>query len=97
MVQTDHSSLRHLPNQPSVNRCMWKWVSILQGYDIEIRHIPGKVNIANALTRQVKCSALGFLGTVFYDWVSILWGEGTTNDGMRETVWVLGKYPNDAV
>ena len=29
IVQTDHSSLRHLPNQPSVNRKIWKWVSIL--------------------------------------------------------------------
>ena len=52
IVQTDHSSLRHLPNQPSVNRRIWKWVSILQGYDIEIRHIPGKVNPADTFTRQ---------------------------------------------
>ena len=52
IVQTDHSSLRHLPNQPNVNRRIWKWVSILQGYDIEIRHIPGKVNPADTLTRQ---------------------------------------------
>ena len=29
VVQTNHSSLRHLPNQPSVNRRIWKWVSIL--------------------------------------------------------------------
>ena len=43
------------------------------------------------------CSVLEVLGTVFDCWVSILWGEGTPNDGMRETVWVLGKYPNDAV
>ena len=54
IVQTDHSSLRHLPNQPSVNRRIWKWVSILQGYDLEIRHIPSKINPADALTRQVK-------------------------------------------
>ena len=27
-------------------------MSILQGYDIEIRHIPGKVNPADMLTRQ---------------------------------------------
>ena len=52
IVQTDHSSLRHLPNQPSVNRRIWKWVSVLQGYDLEIRHIPGKVNPADTLTRQ---------------------------------------------
>ena len=35
-----------------MNRRIWKWVSILQGYDIEIRHIPGKVNPADTLTRQ---------------------------------------------
>ena len=29
IVQTVHSSLQHLPNQPSVNRRIWKWVSIL--------------------------------------------------------------------
>ena len=29
IVQTDHSSLPHLANQPSVNRRIWKWVSIL--------------------------------------------------------------------
>ena len=52
IIQTDHSSLRHLPNQPSVNRRIWKWVSILQGYDIDIRHIPGKINPADTLTRQ---------------------------------------------
>ena len=50
IVQTDHSSLHHLPNQPSVNRRIWKWVSILQGYDMEIRHIPGRVNPADTLT-----------------------------------------------
>ena len=51
IIQTDHSSLRHLPNQPSVSRRVWKWVSILQGYDAEIRHIPGKINPTDALTR----------------------------------------------
>ena len=50
IVQTDHSSLRHLPNQPSVNRRIWKWVSILQGYNMEIRHIPGKVNPTDTIT-----------------------------------------------
>ena len=73
IVQTDHSSLRHLPNQPSVNRRIWKWVSILQGYDIEIRHIPGKVNPADAITRQVKGDDLEYAGKVKQmdeDWVS---------------------------
>ena len=51
-VRTDHSSLRHFPNQPSVNRRIWKWVNILQGYDMKIDHIPGAKNPADALTRK---------------------------------------------
>ena len=51
-IRTDHSSLRYLPNQPSVNRRIWKWVAILQGYDMEIVHIPGKINPADSFTRQ---------------------------------------------
>ena len=64
IVQTDHSSLKHLPNQPSVSRRIWKWVSILQGYDVEIRHIPGKVNPADAITRQVRGADVEYAGRV---------------------------------
>ena len=64
IVQTDHSSLKHLPNQPSVSRRNWKWVSILQGYDVEIRHIPGKVNPADALTRQIQADDAEYAGRV---------------------------------
>ena len=28
-IQTDHDSLRNLPNQPAVNRRVWKWVQVL--------------------------------------------------------------------
>ena len=49
-IRTDHSSLRHLPNQPSVNRRIWKWIAILQTYDCTIAHIPGVHNPADALT-----------------------------------------------
>ena len=52
IVQTDHSSLRYLPNQAAVHRRVWKWVGILQGYDIDIQHIPGKKNPADSLTRR---------------------------------------------
>ena len=48
VIQTDHAPLCHLPNQESVNRRVWKWLSILQGYDLEIRHIPGKKNPAES-------------------------------------------------
>ena len=64
VIQTDHSSLRHLPNQPSVSRRVWKWVSILQGYDAEIRHIPGKVNPADTLTRQLHGEDAEYAGQV---------------------------------
>ena len=29
IIQTDHASLRHLPNQTSVNSRVWRWLSIL--------------------------------------------------------------------
>ena len=83
VVQTDHSSLRHLPNQPSVNRRIWKWVSILQGYDIEIRHIPGKTNPADALTRQVREMDAEYSGQVKQqdaDWMQNVRIESTATD-----------------
>ena len=52
VARTDHSSLRHLPNQNSVNRRIWKWVGILQGYDIDIQHIPGARNPTDSFTRS---------------------------------------------
>ena len=64
IVQTDHSSLRHLPNQPSVNRRIWKWVSILQGYDMDIRHIPGRINPADTITRQIQAEDTQYMGQV---------------------------------
>ena len=52
IVRMDHSSLRHLPNQAFVNRRIWKWVSILQGYDIDIQHILGARNPTDSFTRS---------------------------------------------
>ena len=59
VIQTDHAPLRHLPNQASVNTRVWKWINIMQGYNLEIRHIPGKRNPADTLSRQDKKDALG--------------------------------------
>ena len=42
VIQADHALLRHLPNQTSVNSRVWRWLSILQGYNVEIRHIARK-------------------------------------------------------
>ena len=51
VLQTDHARLRHLPNQASINARIWKWINIMQGYNLEIRHIPGKRNPANTLSK----------------------------------------------
>ena len=58
IIQTDHAPLRHLPNQVSVNSRVWRWLAILQGYNLEIRHIPGKKNPADSLSRQLVADAL---------------------------------------
>ena len=54
VIQTDHDSLKNLPNQPAVNRRVWKWVQVLQGYDCEIVHIPGKDNPADFLLQKCE-------------------------------------------
>ena len=51
-IQTDHDSLKNLPNQPTVNRRVWKWVPVLQGYDCDIVHIARKANPADYLSRR---------------------------------------------
>ena len=58
IIQTDHAPLRHLPNQTSVNNRVWPWLLILQGYNVEIRHIRGKKNPADSLSRQLISDAL---------------------------------------
>ena len=50
VVKMDHNSLKHLPNQASVNRRIWKWAGILQGYDIDIQHIPSACNPTYSFT-----------------------------------------------
>ena len=59
IIQTDHTPLRHLPNQASVNSRVWKWINVMQGYNLEIRHILGKRNPADTLSRQDKKDTLG--------------------------------------
>ena len=64
VIQMDHAPLRHLLNQASVNARIWKWINIMQGYNLEIRHIPGERNPADTLSRQDKKDALGRKTTV---------------------------------
>ena len=64
VIQTDHAPLRHLPNQTSVNSRVWHWLAVLQGYNVDIRHIPGKKNPADSLSRQLIADALVRKGSV---------------------------------
>ena len=64
VIQTDHAPLRHLSNQSSINSRIWKWINIMQGYNLEICHIPGKRNPADTLSRQDRKDALGRKTTV---------------------------------
>ena len=59
VIQTDHAPLTYLPNQASVNGRIWELISIMQGYKLEIRHILGKRNPADTLSRQDKKDVLG--------------------------------------
>ena len=63
-IQTDHAPLRHLPKQTSVNSQVWRWLVVLQGYNVDIRHIPRKKNPANSLSRQPVSDALVRNGSV---------------------------------
>ena len=58
IIRTDHAPLRHLPSQTSVNSRVWRWLAVLQGYNLEIRHIPGKRNPADSLSGQQLSDAL---------------------------------------
>ena len=42
----------------SVNSRVWRWLAVLQGYNVDIRHIPGKKNPADSLSRQLVTDAL---------------------------------------
>ena len=64
VVRTDHSTLRHFPSQAIVNARVWKWLAIMQGYDLDIQHIPGKVNPVDHLSRQLLKEAAERKGLV---------------------------------
>ena len=36
VIQTDHAPLWHLPNQTSINSRVWRWLVVLQGYNVDI-------------------------------------------------------------
>ena len=41
-----------------MNSWVWRWLAVLQGYDVDIRHISGKKNPTDLLSRQLISDAL---------------------------------------
>ena len=55
----------------------------MQGYDIEIRHIPGKINPVGDLTRQIKGEDIEYAGQVKkqdQDWVETIRVSSSATD-----------------
>jgi hypothetical protein len=53
-LRTDHSVLKYLFGQPTINARKSNWLEFLSEYDFDIKHIKGKENkVADALNRRV--------------------------------------------
>ena len=58
IIEIDHEPLRDIPNKTSVDSHVWRWLSILLGYNAEIRHMPGKRNLEDTLSGYLVSDAL---------------------------------------
>ena len=53
MVLTDHENLAHYRRPQKINRRVARYLHTLADFDLELRHIPGSTNKADALSRQL--------------------------------------------
>lgn len=53
-IVSDHHPLTHLQTQPSLSRRQVRWVEILQRYDWLWQYRPGRINVADPLSRIPK-------------------------------------------
>ena len=64
---SDSDRSRAIATSPKPDFCYQQslcWLSILQGYNVDIRNIPGKKNLADSLSRQLIVDALVKKGSI---------------------------------
>jgi hypothetical protein len=70
-IRTNHSGLKHLFGQPTLNARQTRWLEFLSEYDFKIKHIKGKENqVVDALIRrahEVHISAISMYRTNLKD------------------------------
>jgi hypothetical protein len=58
-IFTDHKSLRYIFTQSELNMRQRRWLELINDYDLEVHHHPGKANVvADALSRKDHCNHL---------------------------------------
>ena len=57
-IYTDHQILKCIFTQKELNLRQWRWLELLNDYDLQIQYHPGKPNVvADALSRKAQHSS----------------------------------------
>jgi hypothetical protein len=51
-VLSDHAALTYLTKQSHLNRRQARWLDFFQEFSMQIKHVPGKHNVADYLSRM---------------------------------------------
>jgi hypothetical protein len=58
-IYIDHKSLKYLFTQPDLNMRQWRWLELINDYELEVHYHPAKANVvADALSRKHRCNHL---------------------------------------